>query len=178
MKIIFIRHGESEGNVAHEINDNPERPVPLTARGRQQAQTAAEALRDIPFVHIYASQFLRAQQTAEILLQGRDCPLSIDARINERISGMDGLHVDNFNNFVRSDPLRIKPPHGESFMEQIERLRGFMDEIAGRHADGIVLAVSHEHPIVAAWAAANGRPEQAIRLSVANCGWMEIEIQE
>lgn len=176
MKIIFVRHGESEGNIALEINDNPERPVPLTARGRLQAQTAAEALRDIPFVHAYASQFLRAQQTAEILLQGRECPLDIDARINERISGMDGQHVDNFRNFVRSDPMHIKPPHGESFMEQIERLRGFMDEIVLRHSGGIVLAVSHEHPIMAAWAAANGRPEQAIRQSVANCGWVEIEV--
>ena len=176
MKIIFVRHGESEGNVAQEINDDPARPVPLTARGRQQAQAAAEALRDIPFVHAYASQFLRTQQTAEILLQGRDCMLDIDVRINERRSGMDGQHVDNFNNFVQADPLHVKPPSGESFMEQVERLRGFMDEIAGRHVDGIVLAVSHEHPIVAAWAAANGRPEQAIRKSVANCGWVEIEI--
>lgn len=178
MKIIFVRHGESEGNVAEEINDDPARPVPLTERGRQQAQAAAEALRDIPFAHAYASQLLRTQQTAEILLQGRDCPLDIDARINERISGMDGQHVDNFRNFVRPDPLHIKPPHGESFMEQIERLRGFIDEIAMRHSGGIVLAVSHEHPIVAAWAAANGRPEQAIRMNVTNCGWLEIEIQE
>ena len=176
MKIIFVRHGESEGNVAKEINDDPARLVPLTARGRQQAQTTAEALRDVPFVHAYASQFLRTQQTAEILLQGRNCMLDIDARINERISGMDGQHVDNFNNFVRSDPLHLKPPHGESFMEQVERLRGFMEDIAVRHVNEIVLAVSHEHPIVAAWAAANGRPEQAIMKSVANCGWVEIEI--
>jgi len=176
MKIIFVRHGESEGNVAQVINDDPARPVPLTARGRQQAQATAEALRDIPFAHAYASQFLRTQQTAEILLQGRDCTLDIDARINERLSGMDGQHIDNFNNFVRSDPLNIKPLRGESFIEQMERLRGFMDEIAIRHPDGTVLAVSHEHPIVAALATVNGQPEQAIRQSVANCGWVEIEI--
>lgn len=176
MKIIFVRHGESEGNVAREINDDPVRPVPLTARGRQQAQAAAEALRNIPFAHAYASQFLRTQQTAEILLQGRDCSLDIDARINERRSGMDGQHVDNFNNLVRPDPLHIKPPRGESFMEQVERLRGFMEDIAVRHVNEIVLAVSHEHPIVAAWAAANGQPEHAIMKSVANCGWVEIEV--
>jgi alpha-ribazole phosphatase len=177
MKIIFIRHGQSEGNIADIINDDPARPVPLTEHGRQQARAATEQLHAMPISHAYASQFLRTQQTAEILLQGRECPLDIDARINERRSGMDGLHVDNFNNFVRPDPLHIRPPHGESFIEQMERLRGFMDEIAARHPDGVVLAVSHEHPIVAALAVANGRPEQAIRQSVKNCGWIELEIQ-
>lgn len=176
MKIIFIRHGESEGNVAQQINDDPARPVPLTARGRQQAQQAAEALRAIPFSHAYVSQFLRAQQTAEIVLQGRDCALDIDARINERLSGMDGKHVDAFNDFVRDDLLHAKPPGGESFIEQMERLQGFMQDIAARHADGIVLAVSHEHPIVSALAVVNGNPEQAIRQHVHNCGWVEIEL--
>ena len=75
---------------------------------------------------------------------------AVDARLNERISGMDGQHVDVFNDYVRADYLRIKPPRGESFIEQMERLRSFLDDVAARHPDGVVLAVSHENPIVAA----------------------------
>lgn len=177
MKIIFIRHGESEGNIIHQINDDPARPVPLTERGRQQAQEAAAVLRTIPFTHAYASQFLRAQQTAQIILQGRECALDIDARINERRSGMDGQHVDDFNDFVRGDLLHAKPPGGESFVEQMERLRSFIQEIAARHADGIVLAVSHENPIVAALAVQSREPEAVVQRKLKNCEWVEIEVQ-
>lgn len=175
MKIILVRHGESEGNVRHEINDDPNRAVNLIARGREQAAAAAERLRDVPFTHAYASEFPRARQTAEILLRRHACPLHIDARLNERHTGMDGLPVDAFNDLVRPDPLHIRPEGGESFVEQMERLRSFMDETVARHPNGVVLAVSHENPIVAALALTEGDPEQVVRRNVANCEAMELE---
>ena len=82
MKIILIRHGESEANVAGFVNDNPARPVNLTERGRAQTEAASNQLRTVRFTHAYASEFPRAQQTAEILLRHQSCPLQIDARIN------------------------------------------------------------------------------------------------
>jgi broad specificity phosphatase PhoE len=51
MKIILIRHGESEANIAHVINDDPGRAVNLTAWGRAQAEAAAERLHPVPFSH-------------------------------------------------------------------------------------------------------------------------------
>lgn len=175
MKLLLIRHGESTGNIAHVINDDPARAVHLTERGRGQAEAAAERLRAVPFTHAYTSEFPRAQQTAEVLLCHHACPLQIDMRLNERKTGMDGLHVDVFIDLVRSDPLHIKPPHGESFIEQMERLRNFMDEIAARHPDGAVLAVSHENPILAALALTADDPEQIVRGSIANCEWVEVD---
>lgn len=175
MRIIFIRHGESEGNVIHEINDNPGRIVNLTALGRAQAEAAAGRLRGVPFTHAYASEFPRAQQTVEILLRHRALELRVDARLNERRTGMDGLHVSTFNELVGPDPLHIKPPGGESFLEQMERLRSFLDEGVSRHPEGVVLAVSHENPIVAALALATGDPAQAVHRAIANCEWLELE---
>ncbi len=175
MKILLIRHGESEANVAHYINDDPVRPVNLTERGRAQAEAASDKLRAVRFTHAYASEFPRAQQTAKILLRHHICPLGIDARINERQTGMDGLPVKVFHDLVYPDPLRIKPEHGESFLEQMERLRSFMDEIAARHPDGTVLAASHENPILAAQALTAEDPEQVARGSIANCTWVELE---
>lgn len=175
MKIFLIRHGESEGNVIHQINDDPQRIVNLTARGRAQAGEASERLRSVPFTHAYASEFPRAQQTAAILLSHHDLPLRIDGRLNERRSGMDGLPVDDFNNLVNADPLRYKPERGESFLEQMERLRSFLDEIFARHAHGLVLAVSHENPIVATLALTMDDPMQMIKDSVANCEWVELD---
>lgn len=175
MKIILVRHGESEANVAGRINDDPARMVNLTELGRAQTEIASEDLRTLRFTHAYASEFPRARQTAAILLRHQACPLRIDARLNERRSGMDGLPVHAFNDLVRPDPLRIKPEQGESFMELMERLRSFMDEIAMRHADGMILAVSHENPILAALALTGGDAEQIVRGSIANCAWVELE---
>ncbi len=175
MKIILVRHGESEANVTDRINDDPARNVNLTERGRAQAGSAAASLSAVSFTHAYASKFPRAQQTASILLAERDCELHIDARLNERRSGMDGLPVSVFNELVQADPLHIKPEHGESFLEQMARLRSFLDEVAARHPDGMILAVSHESPILAAQALAVSDVERVVRGSIANCAWIELE---
>lgn len=175
MKIFLIRHGESEANVAHRINDDPSRPVNLTELGRAQAEAASGKLRLVPFTHAYASEFPRARQTAKILLLHHACPLQIDARINERRTGMDGLPVTTFNDLVHTDPLRIKPERGESFLEQMERLRGFLDETAARHPDGTIMAVSHENPILAALALTADDPEQTVRGKIGNCEWVELD---
>ena len=170
----MVRHGESEANVADCINDDPARIVNLTPRGRAQAETASDSLRGVRFTHAYASEFPRTRQTAEILLRHHTCQLQIDERINERRSGMDGLPVHDFIAFIRPDPLRIKPQRGESFLEQMERIGSFLDEIAGRHLEGTVLAVSHENPILAAQALLADDPEQAVHGSIANCAWVEL----
>ena len=176
MKIFLVRHGESEANVAGIISDNPTRIVNLTERGRGQAEAAAEKLRVVNITHAYASEFARAQQTARILLRHHACPLHIDARLNERHSGMDGLPVHLFNDLVHPDPLRTKPERGESFLEQMERLRGFLDEVAARHPHATVLAASHEHPILAALALTVDDPEQVVRNShLDNCEWVEVD---
>ena len=174
MKITFIRHGESEANVAGCINDDPARPVHLTEKGRAQAESLASSLRSEPFTLAYASEFPRAMETATILLRHHACRLIIDPRLNERRTGMDGLPVDVFNDLVRCDPLRTKPEKGESFLEQMERLRSFLDEIAAHQPEAVVLAVSHENPILAAQALSGGNPEEIVRRSLANCGWVDL----
>lgn len=174
MRIILVRHGESEGNVAHVINDNPQRIVNLTQKGRAQAAAAEEKLRAIRFTHAYASEFPRARQTAEILLRHQGCELRIDPRLNERRSGMDGLPVHVFHDFIQPDRLCLKPSGGESFLEQMERLRSFLDEIAARHAGATVLAVAHEDPILAALALRADDPGKTACGAIGNCEWVEL----
>lgn len=175
MRIYLVRHGESDANVGGYINDDPGKPVNLTAKGRQQAEDAAARLGGIAFSWAYASEFPRARQTAAILLAARTLELRVDARLNERRSGLDGLPVEAFNGLVRADPVRIKPEHGESFLEQMARVRAFLDEIAQRHPQGVVLAVSHENPILAAVALAGQEVEAAARGAVGNCEWLLLE---
>lgn len=174
MKITLIRHGESIANAGNFISDDPEKPVGLTVKGRAQAESLAQRLRDEVFSHAYASQFPRAQQTASILLRYHSHRLLIDARLNERKSGMDGLPVQAFNAQVKLDPLHFKTAKGESFLQQMERMRGFLDELAQRHPDGHILAVSHENPIIAALALTVKDPSTVVLRSLENCGRLDL----
>lgn len=64
MKLIIVRHGE-----AGAAPVDSERA--LTPRGRQQVQKITQALRDELQGHTaYASPYLRAQQTLELIAQG------------------------------------------------------------------------------------------------------------
>ncbi|MDP2805917.1 MAG: histidine phosphatase family protein, partial [Gallionellaceae bacterium] len=123
VQFTFIRHGESEANVGHFINDDPGKPVHLTEKGKAQAAKLATQLSSENFTHAFVSEFPRAQETMAFLLKGKNIPLIIDARLNERKSGMDGQPVNAFNDQVLANPLNFKTPHGESFLEQSERVR-------------------------------------------------------
>jgi alpha-ribazole phosphatase len=174
MKITLIRHGESVANVGHFINDDPRKAVGLTEKGRAQAEALALRLNNETFTHAYASEFPRAQQTAKIILQNHACKLNIDARLNERKSGMDGMAVHLFNDQVKLNPLHFKTQHGESFIEQMERVRRFLDELSSRHPDGKILAVSHENPIIAVLALTVKDPATVVFNNLENCGQLEL----
>jgi broad specificity phosphatase PhoE len=121
------------------------------------------------FTHAYVSEFLRAQETLNILLRGKSLPVQIDSRLNERKSGMDGQPVSAFNDQVKRNPLHFKTPEGESFIEQMQRLREFLHEIAIRHPDANVVAVAHENPILAALGLTTSA-EEVVEASLPNCG--------
>lgn len=106
---------------------------------------------------------------------GEPFPITPDPRLNERHSAMDGRPVAEFNALVKPDPVHIKPEGGESFLEEMDRLRAFLDAMAERHVDGTILAVSHENPILAALAVAGRSQEEAAWGDVANCAWEKIE---
>ena len=170
VSVVFFRHGESEANVEARINDDPERIVNLTELGRRQAAMVAKDSYD----HAYASEFPRAQQTAKIILSESALPLHVDARINERKSGMDNRPVREFNERMRADPAGFRPEGGESFREEMARLKSFLDDMAALHPGKKILAVSHENPILAALALCGMDPREAALGSIANCQKVEI----
>ena len=175
MKITLIRHGESVANAGNFISDDPRKPVGLTEKGRAQAAARAEALRNEPFSHAFASEFPRAQQTAQILLQFHSLELMIDARLNERKSGLDGQPVHLFNDQVKLNPLHFRTAHGETFIEQMGRVRHFLDEMARQFPAAHILAVSHENPIIAALALTVSDPATVVFNNLENCGRLDLE---
>ena len=58
--LIFVRHGESEGNKAERFNGHSD--FKLTEKGRQQAQKTAEYLDKYKIDKVYSSDLKRALQ--------------------------------------------------------------------------------------------------------------------
>lgn len=85
MRAFFVRHGQSEQNATNlrsRLNIETFRAMleasydsPLTILGRQQAQATAEQLITEGITHLYASPFLRAQQTASIISDIVEIPI-------------------------------------------------------------------------------------------------------
>ncbi|HQT25303.1 MAG TPA: histidine phosphatase family protein [Burkholderiales bacterium] len=168
VSIVFVRHGESEANVERRISDNPERVVNLTEKGRIQASLVDPGSIDFAF----SSEFHRARQTAGIIFPSG--PVFIDGRINERKSGMDGRPVHEFNEMILDDPVYFRPDEWESFFDEMNRIRSFLDEMAIINQGKRILAVSHENPILAALALAGMDPLEAALGSIRNCQKVEI----
>lgn len=78
----FIRHGETNVNA----NPNIKRvnyDLPLNAKGIAQAKAAREITDQFTFKKVWCSPIQRAQQTKELLLEGREIEHCEEARISE-----------------------------------------------------------------------------------------------
>ncbi|MCE7746679.1 MAG: histidine phosphatase family protein [Candidatus Heimdallarchaeota archaeon] len=66
MRVVLIRHGQSEGNILQVIQGQED--YPLTKKGEEQAHKAGRELKETHhFDRIYSSDLLRATKTAEII---------------------------------------------------------------------------------------------------------------
>jgi len=75
MEAVFIRHGESEANLAGVIQGRSDHR--LSERGREQALRTAAALADFEPYRIYTSPLLRARETAEIINRRHNAALVV-----------------------------------------------------------------------------------------------------
>lgn len=150
LRLLFIRHGESEWNALGRWQGqaNP----PLTPRGRGQAQAAAATVRSItdhdasPIAGIVTSTLTRALDTASILSDELGvAPLYLDPDLVERDAGeWSGLTRDeieaNYPGFLASGE---RPPGYEGDASILTRTGRAIDHIVNRFSTGTVLVVSH-----------------------------------
>lgn len=138
----FIRHGESEWNVAHKFAGGGV-DTPLTDLGRAQAQDAMhifESLSPAPSSIIH-SPLSRAKDTAIILNQNRRLCMTENDNLREIMAGeWAGLHY--------SIPLQKwadgeKPDDGESLGNFAERLQKAFNDIL--MDDGIIVPFISAH---------------------------------
>lgn len=149
MPVLLIRHGQSTANVANVIVSHREDP-PLTEKGQDEARLLARAWHDHPFAAIYSSPLLRTRQTAEAFVS-RGLQVMVDNRLHEiGLGRWDGLTIDQIEaddgeryHQWKRNPELAPPEGGESLSAVHQRMMDFLNEVASRHGQELVLAVSH-----------------------------------
>lgn len=99
VKLVLLRHGESVANQQNTYTGWSD--VPLTAKGRAQAEQAGAQLaaQHIPFTAVHTSILQRAIVTADIVMEAIDqlyLPIHKSWRLNERHYGaLRGMNKDH-----------------------------------------------------------------------------------
>ena len=137
--LILIRHGQSIWNAANLFTGWEN--VGLSEKGILEAKNAAEELTNINFDSVFTSELIRAQKTAEIIIEGNSQtkPTSIvsDLRLNERHYGdLQGMNKNDARKEFGEEQVHIwrrsfdiPPPNGESLKMTAERTLPCFDEL-------------------------------------------------
>lgn len=159
MKLILVRHGQTESNKLGRIQGVNNSP--LTDVGREQAEAAARALAsEAPFA-LYSSPLPRALQTAKAIGYRADTqPVEVKELIEMDVGEFEGLSGpqlrERFPDVMRSwdeDPAATVMPGGESLYDVRDRAWPVVRSLAERHGSETVVAVTHNftiHTIVCA----------------------------
>ena len=150
MKLYFVRHGESEANTQQVIS-NRERPFRLTPVGKQQVNTLAEKLKDVPFTAIFSSPVRRARETADILSGSLHLPYQVIEALREYDCGILEeksdeaswrLHREIAEDWTVNHNYPRRPDGGECFLDIQNRFLPFIESL--KHGDDEhVLLIGH-----------------------------------
>ncbi|WP_102691929.1 histidine phosphatase family protein [Rummeliibacillus pycnus] len=117
MKILLIRHGESEADLlkVHEGRAD----YPLTLKGIEQAQLMANRVKAAYTIDkIWASTLQRAKKTAEILSETINCSINYLDELKERDNGdLAGKAYENVKMPIKLLPHEKLGIYGESKIE-------------------------------------------------------------
>lgn len=148
MKILLVRHGETEWNGVNRLQGHLDSPV--TARGHRQIAALIRALDGEKIDRVVSSPAGRAVAAAMPIAAHFACPIRFDARLIERGFGpLEGTVYSQLNDEQRrlfdaiysGDP-HVTPPHGESLAAAVARTTAALLE-AGEAGDRCVCVVSH-----------------------------------
>ena len=145
-----MRHGKTDWNAKHKLQGRTD--IPLNEEGIQMAEQAKEKYKDVNFDICYCSPLVRAKQTAEIVLEGRNIPIVYDDRLMEMCFGVyegvthpsqiEGSHIRK----LFKDPANYPGVEdGETFDDLFARTGSFLKEVVQPQLDAgkDVIIVGH-----------------------------------
>ena len=150
MRLILIRHAESQGNVENRFQGHVD--YPLSPRGVEQARRLAARLRDRHLDHIYASPLLRANYTAEVVAEAKGMVVSPLPGVMEYhfgdLSGLSWAEIEERHPELaaaqRTRGRAYAAWPGEEGRDAFrERVCGALWALEADHAEETIAVVSH-----------------------------------
>jgi len=147
-RVVLARHGESELSLVGRTNGDPSLVVGLTEAGREQARRLGRGLAGEAVDLCVTSEFLRARETADLALEGREVPRLVLAGLNDiRFGAFEGRLLTEYRAWAHAHgPEKPAPGGGDSRAQTIGRYVGAYRAILGR-PEGTVLVVAHGLPV-------------------------------
>lgn len=150
MRLILIRHGETDWNVT--LKYQGQNQIPLNMQGRKQSELAAQRLQRTPIAAIYTSDIKRAWETADIIGEMLGLKPQPMAELREIDVGQwEGLTPEElYRRFpehmaeYERDPARTVRLGGESYAQLQARALIALKRIEEAHnLEETILAISH-----------------------------------
>jgi 2,3-bisphosphoglycerate-dependent phosphoglycerate mutase len=130
-RLVLLRHGESQWNLENRFTGWVD--VPLSPKGREEAEAAGRKLQGYQFDQAFTSVLKRAIDTLTIVLEvtgQTGIPVEKDQALNERMYGeLQGLNKAETAQKFGDQQVKlwrrsydIRPPGGESLKDTAERV--------------------------------------------------------
>ncbi len=154
MRLILVRHGETEHNRSKLTLGRAD--VPLNRRGRAQARAVAASFARRPDA-IYASPLERAFHTASAIGAATGVEVVVEEDLIEMDVGeMEHLagaelrerYPDFLRTWLSGDAADARMPGGETLRDVQDRAWRALERMRGAHPDGEIVAVTHNFVIL------------------------------
>jgi broad specificity phosphatase PhoE len=145
--ILLLRHAHTQmaGRFCGQMDP------PLSEQGRQQLPTLAKTLAKYPLTHIFSSDLLRAQETANFIAAKSGLKVELMPSLRElRFGEWEGLNWDEVSkrDFAYAERWmqrypQLPAPGGEELEGFRERVRNALAEVADKTQGGCAAVVTH-----------------------------------
>jgi broad specificity phosphatase PhoE len=155
MRILLIRHGETDWNRTHRFQGRSD--LPLNQMGREQAHALALGLKDQSLTAIYSSPLVRAVETACLIkVFHPSVPFFKEGGLAEmdlgEFEGMEaGQWVAEHPDFIeawRETPATVRMPGGENLQEVQARAVSTLERIAKLYPMGSTLLLCSHNFVI------------------------------
>ncbi|MCX6764562.1 MAG: histidine phosphatase family protein [Candidatus Nealsonbacteria bacterium] len=148
-KYFLLRHGQNfyQSEFPDTVYPWPEISlILLTDKGKEEARTAAQKLKNKKIDIIFSSDASRARQTAQIVGKEIGSDIILDSRLRDTNFGVFGnKKKEEYRNFFSQIKEKFikRPPKGENWNDIEKRVKDFLDEIEEKYKNKNILVVSH-----------------------------------
>ncbi|MBE6729751.1 MAG: histidine phosphatase family protein [Ruminococcaceae bacterium] len=161
--IIFVRHGQSEGNLYRDFLGHTDRD--LTDLGRCQAEKTAEFLKDRRIDVIYSSDLKRAFHTALPLARIKGLPIIKNENLREIYAGLwENVNISTIKEkysesygIWQNNIGRAVLDGGESVLQLQERIVKEIEKIIMENDGKTVAVFTHATPVRTFFSYINGK---------------------